>query len=199
MSSQSSMSIKCPVSVTALRAFFLQAMPLRLGNAASATAVPGMPGYMSIRESGGTDNLLLLVDSFCTNCFGLHCSGVVTINVLHQLRLVPVWAMNYIGQYDLEVLPFLKEALLRVYDHSLFVGGRGPVALSDGDGRFCYSNHAENGHVGEVDPSQGSHSGCDFTAFHGFEQIRNLGGKEEIRGRCQYHGGLLVPKDAIDP
>ncbi len=198
MSSQFGLGIKCPVSITALRAFYLQAMIQRLDHAVSAVVVPTMPGYMSIREDCGSNDLLL-VDCFCGNHFGHFASGTVTISVQQQALWQPVWALNYVGHHELEVLPFLKTALLDVYDRGLFIGGRGPVALTDVDGPFCYSNHAENGHIGEVEPSQGSHRGCDFAAFHGFEQIRNLGGKEEIRGRCQYHGGLLVPKDAIDP
>lgn len=200
------LEIRCPVSTECLRKFYFQAMERRLSNADRAVLVSTMPGFLSIGEDCGCNNLQL-VDCHGTNCFG-HCAGeacsthfatgMVVINVLQQTLWQPVWSLTYQACYGMRDLFFLKTALLKSFRLSSFVGGRGPVRFDSEDGKYRYYNLAKNGHHFSEDQPTRDHEGDDFTAFHGRERIVLCEDESVERGWCQYQGGLLVSKDLID-
>ena len=81
----------------------------------------------------------------------------------------PVWMMTYGGSYPERVISFLKSALRLTYVLKIFVGGRGPCSLTDGD--LTYENVVtEVGSVG------------GFGHFFGRERIVEMVGgyKKEI-------------------
>jgi hypothetical protein len=53
---------------------------------------------------------------------------------------IPVWVMQYQGDYAEDAIPFLKEALREAYSNRNFIGGRGP-AKYERDGWY-YENHS---------------------------------------------------------
>ena len=87
---------------------------------------------------------------------------------------VPVWMMQYFGQYFEEAIPCLKAALRACYGKSEFQGGRGPE-------RFM-----RNGYVYE-NPDEFFPK--DFKLFRGDDLVR--GGNGDILGRHVYHGGVM--------
>lgn len=91
---------------------------------------------------------------------------------------VPVWMMQYFGQYPKEAVPCLKAALRTAYENRQFFGGRGPESF--GYGPFRYTNYSprnvwKNHRFGD--------------RFNGDEEVRENGGK--LLGWHTYHGGLM--------
>lgn len=74
---------------------------------------------------------------------------------------IPVWVMNYAGQYPKEYIPYLKRALVYAYKNRCFLGGRGLPAylMRDAydDPMILYTN--------DVSPKS------DFTRFSGEERL----------------------------
>ncbi len=92
----------------------------------------------------------------------------------------PVWVMQYAGQYPKELIPFLKRALRRNYEQSIFTGGRGPDFYEEAGDNLLYTNcPAIN----------------DFSNFMGREEImsRKRDGAK-LEGWHRYFGFLLAPR-----
>lgn len=87
---------------------------------------------------------------------------------------VPVWVMNYHGEYPTSVVPFLKRALMESYGNRQFFGGRGPALYKEGN--LCYfNNHAER----------------TFGKFHGIERIFDMNNNTSL-GWHEYSGFTLI-------
>lgn len=78
------------------------------------------PGYKFI----GYTNLSGF--SFLDKWSDPHTYGKSTGETIICFQEIPVWVMNYGGQYPKEVIPFLKLALMEVINSRDFAGGRGP-------------------------------------------------------------------------
>lgn len=101
--------------------------------------VPGMPAYKEIVFEGYAG--FRVVDRWCVSRSG-KSTGATTIWFAND----PIWIMNYGGFYSENALSFLKQALMRAYNRSEFVGGRGPQVFQDeNDERFVYVNKAQYG------------------------------------------------------
>ena len=89
---------------------------------------------------------------------------------------VPVWMMQYFGQYDKAAIPCLKIALRTAYEERRFYAGRGPHFFQyEG---FTYHNWIE----------EGEHR-FDGIFFGAREEIRDQDGI--IRGIHQIQGGRM--------
>lgn len=116
-----------------------------------------------------------VVDRYCVSEAG-KSAGTTTIWFHHD----PVWFMSYGGSYLKEDIPFLKNALMRVYSTKQFFGGRGPTSLAQGvshlkDGVLVYANEIEKDST--------------FDKFRGKEAII---GPVGIRGQHEYWGMALI-------
>jgi hypothetical protein len=87
---------------------------------------------------------------------------------------VPVWMMQYFGQYYEEAIPCLKAALRQAYSNCHFIGGRGPHHFVFKE--YIYKNSED------IFPQ-------DFKLFRGEEKVHDKSGI--IFGRHLYHGGLM--------
>lgn len=102
---------------------------------------------------------------------------------------VPVWMMQYHGEYPKEAIPFLKRALRSCYDHGKFVGGRGPTTYEERDGQgYTYHNSL---------PMSDFHSNEPHN-FAGREDIvkyyrYRYGVRSRVVGWHEYSGQLLIP------
>jgi len=86
---------------------------------------------------------------------------------------VPVWMMQYFGEYEKQAISCLKAALREAYSRDEFIGGRGPLKLVYG--KYEYQNHPVL---------------STFERFSGFESVTR--GVGAILGTHQYHGGLML-------
>lgn len=131
-----------------------------------------------------TDGHLEVIDRYWVNEGGFNW-GQTLITFQGQ----PVWLMQYWGQYDKAVIPFLKTVLRENYEQGIFLGGRGPQIKEgeiDGD-LFSYYN--------DVDIEEYAD---DFTRFSGEEEVflHDKKGRGAVSiGWHRYHGGLLFKPD----
>ena len=88
---------------------------------------------------------------------------------------IPVWMMQYFGEYDKEAIPCLKAALRVAYERKEFNGGRGPNLFRYGG--CVYRNFPDD--VRSI-PEY----------FSGSEEIR--GTSSTARGWHRYQGGLMI-------
>ena len=91
----------------------------------------------------------------------------------------PIWTMNYGGQYQKEVIPFLKAALGCCIAKRYFKGGRGP-------GRFTHREYPDLLYVNEISDE------CSFLRFSGTEKIFDVLNPEELLGWHDYWGYSLL-------
>ncbi len=93
--------------------------------------------------------------------------------IFFQGEFEPVWAMDYVGSWRKEDIPFLNRALLKEYQDEHFTGGRGPNHYQEG--RFTYENRT---FPANIDRS------C------GHEKVYEKEGELfKIRGHYTYFGG----------
>lgn len=116
-----------------------------------------------------------VVDRYCVSSAG-KSAGTTTIWLQHD----PVWFMSYGGAYLKEDIPFLKDALMRVYSGKQFFGGRGPTSLAQvvphiKNGALVYANEVEKDST--------------FEKFRGKEAVI---GPTGVRGHHDYWGMSLI-------
>lgn len=157
-------------NVTEIERVFFSAMQNGYASAAQEASVPGMPGSKLIEFRQG----IYTVKDFWFVAPNTNQSSGQTIIWADD---VPVWQMQYMGEYREEAIPFLKQALRYCYKDGYFYGGRGPrlyVANTDG---FKYINNS--------DPS-------GFSYFMGSETIY----KDNVcLGSHRYQGSVLFDVD----
>ena len=83
-------------------------------------------------------------------------AGTTAILYQYNGMWTPVWWMSYGGEYQKEVIPFLKKAIRHNIKLRKFEGGRGPKTLEVSNENLAYLNF----------------SGGDFSSFSGNEYIR---------------------------
>jgi len=86
---------------------------------------------------------------------------------------VPVWMMQYFGEYQKVAIPCLKAALRHAYARREFNGGRGTDFFDYGEDIY-YRNFVQG----------------TFDNFSGHECITDNDGNEI--GQHRYHGGIMV-------
>lgn len=96
--------------------------------------------------------------------------GFGTTTLSHQNKVV--WMMQYCGEYDKKVIPFLKKALHQAYTEQVFHGGRGLPNYTDGT--YTYVNVPTKNH---------------FDEFEGTEQIYDA--NHRLLGSHRYWGMKL--------
>ncbi len=115
-----------------------------------------------------TDGDYQVIDRYEVTPVSEYTRGATTI----FCKDVPVWRMTYEGHYPKEVIPFLKEALKKAYEHGEFWGGRGPFRFRLGSRE--YRNLVDQ-------------QGC-FEKFSGREII--VVGEKEV-GHHDFKGGFI--------
>lgn len=91
---------------------------------------------------------------------------------------IPVWMMQYFGQYNSEVITCLQIALGTTYRERIFLNGRGPRSYYyDG---YTYRN------IPTLVPRSRFSKGC----FEGTEEIVDAGG--QCHGWHDYQGGMML-------
>ncbi len=154
------------------------------GDHKKVVRVPGSFDSKEVSYSAGLSykrKWFLVVDRYCVSEAG-KSAGTTTIWLNHD----PVWFMSYGGAYLKEDIPFLKNALTRVYSEKQFFGGRGPTSLA------IPAHHVNGGvlvYANEVEKDS------TFEKFRGKEAIigpSKDGGSPEFRGHHDYWGMSLI-------
>lgn len=91
---------------------------------------------------------------------------------------IPVWMMQYWGEYPVEMIPTLKLALAECYRINVWNGGRGPEWFEDEE--FVYHNVVESGSCFEV-----SSSGKETI-------VRRADEERSVDGWHRYHSLWLI-------
>lgn len=117
----------------AMNVFFL-AMQADYINSPPTGVVTELPGSSSIEFIYGRWRLL---DVYTTTRRSDMSAGTTHL----WYDNIPVWMMQYMGQYQPEALPVLKRALARAYIEYQWNGGRGPAYYTDG--HYVYENNVE--------------------------------------------------------
>ncbi len=145
---------------------FLRAMATGWTEDGNERIIPDLPTAKGIPFTLGDFQVL---DYYFVSPGSDKSAGTTTI----WYKGVPVWVMNYGGEYAKDAIPFLKSCLNRAYvDEYRFYGGRGP-AFVRGE-RFTYVNQIERG---------------NFIDFVGEERIFDL--SEVCFGYHWYRGMTL--------
>lgn len=115
-----------------------------------------------------------VVDFYLVSTLSQYSGGMTIISY----QGVPVWMMQYFGEYEEAAIPCLKAALRTAYAEKVFLNGRGPRSFwHDG---YRYRN------MPTIVPRNRFPQG----SFEGTEEIEDAEGK-----RCGWHnyqGGLMV-------
>ena len=162
-------------SVMILEDYYFRGSAEGWASGATKTTIPGFPGSKVITVKMG---LVLYTDVYWT-CPGSEQSFGVTVMSAHDLEhavWIPVWRMQYGGEYPERVIAFLKAALRQTYETRRFVGGRGPTEFREGNLQYINQPDARKN---------------EFRDFRGEERI--LEGGVQV-GSHWYRGGLLIPE-----
>jgi len=143
---------------------------MRAGYAGGAKAVTGseLPGSRTITHQGGDWEV---VDTYFVTPQGPSSGGTTVISYCG----IPVWMMQYMGEYPSDALPCLKAALRSTYTKGVFVGGRGPK-------RFAYHELTYVNNVAE---------NSTFNKFSGEEHIF-VPMTGNVLGQHTYQGMLMI-------
>ena len=160
-----------------LQAFFFEAMQKGYASSAPRKPFPGLPGSKCITYERERHELKL-ADIWFAKPSSDSSHGVTLIWVADSL----VWAMHYGGWYNRLAIPFLKRALARNYEQSIFEGGRGPTSLEGEDHTLQYLNTVEK---------------KGFVSFRGHDRIIVTSVATdfvagEVFGEHHYFGGLML-------
>lgn len=132
--------------------------------------LPLLPGYKCIPFASGDFSVL---DAYCTPISG-KSSGFTTI----WFKGVPVWTMNYSGEYPKKVIPFLKLALRDAIEKRVFLGGRGLCSFAhESFPDLLYRNNTKG-------------RGYLISKFSGTEEILLNDG--QLIGYHDYRGMILI-------
>ena len=115
------------------------------------------------------------LDRYCVTPLSDKSAGSTTI----WYQGIPVWVMNYGGDYKEEAIDFLKLALRSNYEEMIFLGCRGPAIFTHLDNPLIYTNSM----------SKDSHG---FGDFKGCETIKNKS-TYTMLGYHEYWGMSLLP------
>ena len=157
-------------NITEIESVFFAAMQNGYASATQEITVPGMPGSRLIEFKQG---IYTVKDFWFVAPNTPHSFGQTII----WADEIPVWQMQYMGEYCEEAIPFLKQALKANYEVGNFHGGRGPrlyVANQDG---FKYINDTDT---------------PGFTYFQGNETIYK---NDVYLGSHRYQGSVLFDVD----
>jgi hypothetical protein len=91
---------------------------------------------------------------------------------------IPVWMMQYFGQYSEEVIACLKAALSTAYAEKVFLNGRGPRS-------FWYNGYTYR-NIPNLIPRSRISKGC----FEGTEEI--VDENDQCHGWHNYQGGMML-------
>ncbi len=148
-----------------LESVFFDAMNEGWASGAEHTTSPLLPGARIIEWNKGKYRV---IDCYYVN----NCKSVGWTMIWYEG--IPVWVMNYHGEYPTLVIPFLKRALMESYMARQFFGGRGRATYMEGP--LCYFNN---------------HADRTFEKFHGIERIFNTSTNESF-GWHAYSGFTLI-------
>lgn len=160
------------VELAETQELFLQAMATRYADGATITKVVDMPFHRQFTYYQGS---WCLLDRWIELPHSEKFTGATTI--WHESA--PVWSMHYGGQYPKEAMNCLKLALQKNYQNMVFLGGRGPEAFRNPEGKFIYSNAL-------LEPAQ------KLNLFEGCEVITESHSGKHV-GSCNYSGMSLLP------
>jgi len=110
----------------------------------------------------------LVIDMWFTSKLNNKSFGITII----WYKQSPVWFMAYAGEYEKEVIPFLKKVLALTYKNKSFHGGRGVP-----------SYHSDGMHYGNNQDRSG------FEDFSGKETVYK---DRKVRGWHKYWGMCLI-------
>jgi hypothetical protein len=148
---------------------FWEAMEHGWSSGAETLTAPFLPGYKCIPFESGN---FRVEDAYSTGSPTGKSAGFTII----WFNDIPVWTMNYGGQYPKEAIPFLKLALQSAIAKKTFMGGRGPY------------NFEHESHPGLIYHNYPEDSLC-FSDFSGLEEIYKSGRRI---GYHKYSGMLLI-------
>ncbi|HEY0964604.1 MAG TPA: DUF5680 domain-containing protein [Candidatus Paceibacterota bacterium] len=122
--------------------FFYEAMLRGYAGSSTKGESAELPGSRTIEFKDGSWRIL---DLYMVSAAGPGSGGTTTL----WYEDIPIWMMQYVGQYEERAIPCLKAALAKAYGSLHFEGGRGPklffhdglhyVNESAGDGFFGHS------------------------------------------------------------
>lgn len=120
-------------NITEIERVFFAAMQNGYASATKAITAPGMPGSKLIEFKQGiyTVKDIWFVAPNTPRSFG---------QTIIWANNIPVWQMQYMGEYPEEAIPFLRRALRSNYEVSRFYGGRGPKFYFANPNGFKYIN-----------------------------------------------------------
>ncbi len=153
-----------------IQRFFFKAMIGGWTSDVPKITIPGMPSVKAFKYHWGD---LVLLDCYSVTPESTRSAGTTTI----WRADVPVWVMQYVGQYQKRVIPFLKQALRKTYEDNLFVGGRGAATYQDDEGLLYMNDVNQTNKL--------------FEKFEGREEIYDTVGNV-LLGYHDYRGMMLV-------
>lgn len=154
-----------------IKRFFFEAMLAGYASGVDPSSSADLPNGKIIRFEDGE---WLLVDLWTESPNSYQTVGTTTI----FFKQIPVWDMQYDGQYNPDAIETLKLALNEAHRNSLFVGGRGVMKFTHNG--LTYTN------------SPGDNR---FILFNGTEQIKSQNG--DFLGGHRYSGGIRFPKELL--
>jgi hypothetical protein len=163
---------KLGVDILEIEAVFFKAMLVGyVNNESRPKEILELPGYKCFEF---VKNHFRVIDAYCVAKVSDVSFGFTTI----WWKNIPVWNMNYGGQYCSTHIAVLKAALKKNYERSCFVGGRGPETfVSAKCPKILYCNTVQE-------------NSC-FMQFAGYECLRFACPSIKI-GFHNYFGGLLI-------
>ncbi len=139
------------------------------------TSIPELPGSKLVLPY--VAGPWRVADTYLVTPAGPRSGGMTVI----WYEGVPVWMMQYLGQYDERAVPCLKAALRAAYSRKEFFGGRGPDEFTFGV--YRYQN--------DIDKRwRTDFQGSNF--FQGYEWVEMPGRSGQKLGWHSYQGMMLV-------
>lgn len=151
-------------------------------------AAPTKPKKSRIAELPGSKTTTYVegpwgvIDTYLVTPLGSRSGGMTVISC----KDIPVWMMQYLGQYDEEAIPCLKAALRAAYVENQFFGGRGPDEFVHGE--FIYRNEIDRSYRSDFQNSN---------FFKGYEKIQKRardaqGAMGAVMGWHSYQGMMMI-------
>jgi len=125
-----------------------------------------------------TDGSWSVIDGYLVTPLGPRSGGLMAMSY----EGIPVWLLQYAGQYEEEAIPCLKAALIAAYSEKKFFGGRGPEQFTlDG---LVYQNEVDRAYRQDFKKSN---------FFKGYESIRTaIGVPQRCLGWHSYQGMMMI-------
>lgn len=169
--------VKTPAFLAEMETVFFQAMSTGYANNAKKETFADVGKLVDFTEGPWT-----VIDGYLKTPLGPRSGGLMAMSY----EGVPVWMMQYMGQYSDDAIPCLKAALRAAYVEKKFFGGRGPERfVCDG---LVYQNDVDRSYRGDF-------QGSNF--FQGYEKIQRQGSGPngapgEALGWHSYQGMMML-------